>query len=270
MANENLVGYPTGGITAFALRNAPIPTKAQMADPNFQITSLPGWMILGLRTADGAPEWAESPATPEEVYEEGFEFSPSNGTLTAAQNLAELNPEVLSLLRGVTYVDGVADIDIDKITEGRIYTEDRIRTKGGDLLERYCGPQATVTGLANPRKARGSMVNRPVTINLKRSDELDDRGHYRHGIIKADPTPEPYIVAVTPAGQKIGESVVISGVRFTGMTGVAIGGEPVVDPLLAGDDMIVAIIPADVAGEAAVVVTTPTGASDPYIYTVAA
>lgn len=268
MANPNDVGYPTGGITAFALRSAAVPSKVQMADPNFAITSIPGWVVLGLRTSDGAPEWAEAPAAPEEVYEEGYEFSPQNGTLTNSQNIAELNPAVLSLLRGVTYVDGVADIDIDRLTEGRIYTEDRIRTKAGDKLERYCGPQATVTALANPRKARGSMVNRQITISLKRSDELEDRGHYRHALIDADATPEPVIVAVTPAGQAIGEEVVISGRNFTGMSGVTIDGGAVVAPLLAGDDMIVAKIPAGSVGEAPVIVTTPDGSSDPYLYTV--
>lgn len=270
MANPNDVGYPTGGITAFAPRSAAIPSKAQMADPSFQITSIPGWVVLGLRTTDGAPEWAETPATPEETYEEGYKFSPANGTLAVTQNLAEMSAAALGVLRGVTYVDGVADIDIDSITEGRIYTEDRLRTKVGDKLDRYMGPQATVTAVANPRKARGSMFNRPITVTVDRSDELEGRAHYRHALIDADPTPEPYIVAVTPAGQAVGEDVVISGGRFTGMTGVTIDGNAVVSPLLAGDDMIVATIPASSAGEAAVVVTTPDGSSDPYTYTVAA
>lgn len=268
MPNPNDVGYPTGGITAFAPRSAAIPSKAQMADPNFVITSIPGWVVLGLRSSDGAPEWAETPATPEETYEEGYKFSPANGTLAVTQNLAELSAASLGVLRGVTYIDGVADIDIDSLTEGRIYTEDRLRTKVGDKLERYMGPQATVTALANPRKARGSMFNRPITITVDRSDELEGRAHYRHALIDADDTPEPVILAVTPAGQAIGEQVVISGRHFTGMTGVTIDGGAVVSPILAGDDMIVATIPAGSVGDAPVIVTTADGTSEPYTYTV--
>lgn len=269
--SEDDVVYPTGGITAFAKRDAVIPTKAQMADPNFAITSIPGWVVLGLRTSDGAPEFAESPAAPQETYEEGFEFSPQNGTLAATQNLAEMNPEILGLLRGVTYVDGVADIDIDSLTDGRIYTEDRLRGKVGDKLERYCGPQATVTAIANPRKARGSMANRQITISLKRSDELEGRGHYRHAIIDADDTPEPVIVSVTPAGQTVGEQIVISGRHFTGMTALTIGGTAVTVKMVAADDTIVATIPTGTIGaNKPVIVTTPDGASESYAYTVAA
>ncbi|HML52421.1 MAG TPA: IPT/TIG domain-containing protein [Propionicimonas sp.] len=268
MANENLVGYPTGGITAIALRGAASPSKVQMADPNFAITSLPGWLVVGLRAADGGPQWNEEPATPEETYEEGYKFSPQNGSVSCTQTLVEQNPAVLSLLRGVTYVDGVADIDIDRIVECKVYTEDRLRTKTGDKLERFMAPRATVTGLTSNQKSRGSMANRPITITADRADELEGRAHYRHAIIDADDTPEPVILAVTPAGQAIGEQVVISGRHFTGMSGVTIDGNAVVSPILAGDDMIVATIPAGSVGEAEVIVTTADGTSEPYTYTV--
>lgn len=269
MADANLVGYPTGGITAFASRSAALPSKAQMEDPNFSITDIPGWTVLGLRTSDGAPEWAESPATPEETYEEGYEFSPRNGTLACTQTLAEMNSAIMGLLRGVTYTNGVADIDIDTITEGQIYTEDRIRTKIGDKLERYAAPVATVTALAAPKKARGSMANRQVTINIKRSYDLDGGAHYRHAIIDADSTPEPVILSVTPSGQAVGDVVAIAGRNFTGMTGVTIDAVAVVDPILASDDLIMATIPTGAAGAADVIVTTADGSSAAYAYTVA-
>ncbi|MGC3954634.1 MAG: IPT/TIG domain-containing protein [Propionicimonas sp.] len=269
MANPNDVGYPTGGITAIALRNAPSPTKAQMADPNFQITSIPGWVVLGLRAAGGAPNWSEAPAAPEDVYEEGYKFSPQNGTMTCEQTLVEQNPAVLSLLRGVTYTDGVADIDIDRIVDCKVYTEDRLRTKLGDKLERYMAPQATVTGVTASQKARGSMAGRPITITADRSDELDGRAHYRHAVIDADDTPEPYILGITPAGQKIADEVLIEGRHFTGATSVKFGATSAVAPLIASDSAIVAKIPAGSVGTVSVTVTTPDGVSDGYDYTVA-
>lgn len=268
MANENLVGYPTGGITAFAPRSAASPTKVQMADPAFQITSIPGWVVLGLRSSDGAPEWAESPAALEETYEEGYKFSPSNGTLSVTQTLVELNPASLALLRNATYTNGVADIDIDAVAEGKIYTEDRLRTKVGDKLERFMAPRATVAGLTNPRKARGSMSNRQVTIAVDRSDELDGRAHFRHAIIAASGALTPFIEGVSPLNKKIGDTVVIKGARFTGATGVTINTKTVVSPLIADDATIVAVIPAASTGIGPVVVTTPAGASNGFSYTV--
>ena len=50
MANENLVGYPTGGITAIALRGAASPSKVQMADPNFQVIKDAGEVLFRLES----------------------------------------------------------------------------------------------------------------------------------------------------------------------------------------------------------------------------
>jgi len=268
MPNPNSAGYPTGGITAVALRNATSPTKVQMADPSFVITTIPGWVVLGLRSSDGAPDWQESPAGFDEVYEEGYRYSQQNGTLTMAQNLIEQNPAVLSLLRGVTYTNGVADIDVNLQTECKVYTEDRLKTKAGDMLERYMAPVATVTGITTSRKTRGSMANRPVTFTADRSDEIDNRGHYRHALIAATSTPAPYINSVIPAGLKIGDSVVITGGKFTGMTSVKFAAVSAVTPLLADDGTIVAKIPAGSVGTVPVTVVTANGTSNAVSYTV--
>lgn len=78
----------------------------------------------------------------------------------------------------------------------------------------------------------------------------------------------PGIVSITPAGQSIGEEVIIKGVGFTGMTGITIDGAAVVTPTLVDDRHIIAKIPVGAAGPAPVIVTTADGPSTALSYTV--
>jgi len=78
----------------------------------------------------------------------------------------------------------------------------------------------------------------------------------------------PGIVSALPAGQSVGEEIVIHGVAFTGLTGVTIDGIAVVTPQLVDDRNIIAKIPVAAAGAAAIIVTTAEGASTAVNYTV--
>lgn len=80
----------------------------------------------------------------------------------------------------------------------------------------------------------------------------------------------PVITGVTPAGQSIADPIIISGVRFTGTTGITIDGQAVVLFAVDGDTRIVAVIPAGAVTASDVVVTNATGASAAYSYTVGA
>lgn len=266
----NEVGIPVKGLTAWAPRSAQIPTQAQMRNASFDITSL-GYTVLGLRTADGAPDWAEAKAAPIEVYEEGYEVSPANGTLTVTQTLAQRSDVITAILYGVTVNQGVVDIDIDSMPEGRIFTEDWYRMPDGSYqIVRKIGPQATVNNVTDAKNSRGQISGTTFGVSVKRSDELPNRGHYRRALLAADPTPDPMIHSILPAGNKVGDTVVISGIHFTGMTGVKVDDKAVVAPLLASDDTIVIVIPTGVtAGQRDVVVTTANGPSAAVKYTVA-
>lgn len=79
----------------------------------------------------------------------------------------------------------------------------------------------------------------------------------------------PLIVAALPAAQAVGEPLVLHGSRFTGTTGITIDGVAVTvfDVLSAGE--ISLVIPAAVAGAAAIVVTNASGASASFAYTAA-
>jgi hypothetical protein len=76
-------------------------------------------------------------------------------------------------------------------------------------------------------------------------------------------TAPPYVSAIspssgTPAG---GSSVTLTGLDFTGVTGVTIGGSPVASFSFVNDTTIAAVTPAHAAGAVSVEVTTSNGAS---------
>ncbi len=83
----------------------------------------------------------------------------------------------------------------------------------------------------------------------------------------ADATTVPVITSVSPAGQAVGEQVVINGSAFVGGTGVTIDGLPAEHTTLSSST-VVAVIPDTAAGAADVIVTTGAGASAPFSYTV--
>lgn len=83
----------------------------------------------------------------------------------------------------------------------------------------------------------------------------------------------PLIESVGPAGQAVGEQVVIRGYNFLGTTGITIDAQAVgaatEDFTIVDANTIVATIPAAVTGPAPVIVTNAEGASDAFNYTAA-
>lgn len=83
----------------------------------------------------------------------------------------------------------------------------------------------------------------------------------------------PILESVGPAGQAVGEQVVIRGYNFLGTTGITIDGQTVgalTEKFSIIDaNTIVATIPATVSGASPVIVTNAAGASDAFAYTAA-
>lgn len=80
---------------------------------------------------------------------------------------------------------------------------------------------------------------------------------------------DPVITAISPAGQSVGETVLIAGTRFTGATDVKFAAVSATSFIVVSDGTIVAVIPAG-TGAKAVTVITPEGTSASVSYTVAA
>ena len=79
----------------------------------------------------------------------------------------------------------------------------------------------------------------------------------------------PAVGSALPSGQTVGDSLVLTGVRFTGTTAISIDGQPVTNFDVISDTQITLVIPASVAGAAEIVVTNAAGASAAYAYTAA-
>lgn len=77
----------------------------------------------------------------------------------------------------------------------------------------------------------------------------------------------PKITAAGPAGQGEGDTLLLTGVRFTGVTGITIGGVAGTSVTLHDDGHVSFDLPAGSAGAANIIVTTGAGASVAFSYT---
>lgn len=181
------VRVPLGGKAYFAPSGTAIPSQANLEDYDFAIPV--AFVDLGLRTQDGAPEWAESPSAPQETFEDGFEVSANTGTLQVTMTLAQISPAILGALYGETYsVGGSADIDIDAVVEGVLWTDTLYRMgDGSEKMERRVAP-ARCTARANGRDQRGSITGLTATFTVKRTAAMGNK-HFRHALIDAVATP---------------------------------------------------------------------------------
>lgn len=78
---------------------------------------------------------------------------------------------------------------------------------------------------------------------------------------------DPAIAAVTPAGAGTDDLITIQGNNFLGATAVTVGGDPLTGFTVVSAGTIVGVLPADTAGSAPVIVTTPNGVSPAFPYT---
>ncbi|MFT4225307.1 hypothetical protein [Micropruina sp.] len=82
-------------------------------------------------------------------------------------------------------------------------------------------------------------------------------------------TAAPVIGSALPSGAAVGDSLVLTGVRFTGATGITIKGAAVTKFSVLSPTMISLVVPATVAGASPIIVTTPAGPSPAFAYTAA-
>lgn len=265
--NLQAVRVPISGWSAVAPKGTYIPTEAELGSPAYTLPV--AYRRLGLRTTDGAPEWADAPAETLETYEEGYEVSASNGTCTVTQTFAQWDATHEELLGGAPLVTGTVKVDVDRIVQLVLFTAVLYRLPDGTLqIERRVAPNAKVTGRVTARDARGAITGTTVTWLVKRDASIGNVHYLKAPFVASDAAPDPVITSVLPLGQAVGELVTILGSGFTGVTGITIDGDAVDEYALVSDGIISAIIPADAIGPSPVVVTTPNGVSPAFSYEV--
>lgn len=77
----------------------------------------------------------------------------------------------------------------------------------------------------------------------------------------------PVVVSALPSAQTVGKSLLLKGVKFTGTTGVTVGGTAATNNTVVDDTTLLLTMPAGSAGSAPIIVTNATGASASFSYT---
>lgn len=263
------VFIPVTGFLAFAPYGTALPSTADMAAYGY--TPPVAWKRAGLITVDGGFGWSDERADSIEFFQDSYQVSAGNGTATLAVKLAETSGNVRQLLRNATAdLYGGMDIDVDADIRWALYTEEV--DKNGTIRRRVAGNGWLSTAATN-RSTRGEVNATEATFTIKRDPNMGSK-HYREVIVPVDSTPNPYISSVLPNGAAVGSYVAIRG-AYLGTSGadisaLTIDGVSVVTKVWVDNSLVMALVPAGVAGAAAVVLTTTSGGvSNSYGYTAA-
>ena len=263
------VFIPVTGFLAFAPYGTALPSTADMAAYGY--TPPVAWKRAGLITVDGGFGWSDERADSIEFFQDGYQVSAANGTAALAVKLAETSGNVRQLLRNATAdLYGGMDIDVDADIRWALYTEEV--DKNGTIRRRVAGNGWLSTAATN-RSTRGEVNATEATFTINRDPNMGSK-HYREVIVPVDATPAPYVSTVLPSGAAVGSYVAIRG-AYLGTSGadisaLTIDGVSVVTKVWVDNSLVMALVPAGVAGAAAVVLTTTSGGvSNSYGYTAA-
>lgn len=260
------VGVPLTGALFFAPYGTTLPTPAEMFAYGFA-PDAGAWTPLGLFKPDGGFEWTMEPEGDALTFYQ-FGYTLPNGL--AKCELKVVLAQTDDIVRGVAYgktPDAYGYLTIDAGGHATQYSLYALESFRNGVIRRRLAGTATVQTVKETKSEPGNPNAYEVVFKIDRDARLNNE-HLGDALIPLDATPAPFVGSVLPAGQSVGEDVVISGRYFTGMTGVTIDGVAVVSPLLVSDAAIAATIPAGAAGASAVVVTTADGSSNSYSYTV--
>lgn len=262
------VFIPVTGFLAFAPYGTALPSTADMAAYGY--TPPVAWKRAGLITVDGGFGWSDERADSIEFFQDSYQVSAGNGTATLAVKLAETSGNVRQLLRNATAdLYGGMDIDVDADIRWALYTEEV--DKNGTIRRRVAGNGWLSTAATN-RSTRGEVNATEATFTIKRDPNMGSK-HYREVIVPVDSTPNPYISSVLPNGAAVGSYVAIRGAYLgtsgADLTALTIDGVSVVTKVWVDSSLVMALIPAGVAGAADVILTTSGGASNTYPYVAA-
>ena len=137
---------------------------------------------VGLRTEDGAPQWAwERDGDPIKLFEEGYSIPSGLANVTCVMKLAETNPWVREIISGKK-PDANGFISFDgggHATRFVLYTEELF--KNGSIRRRVAA-LATVDSVTEDRAERGAILGYEVTFKIERHDAVGG-GHFGEWIV---------------------------------------------------------------------------------------
>lgn len=147
----------------------------------------------------------------------------------------------------------------------RIYK--RSITNRGDKSWNYL-PETKIDDQEGIQYADGEAKTFAFTLLTFREAELGKHLLGQEAELATDPVgPLAIVSGVTPSGAAATDTIYISGTRFTGATGVKIGGGNATSVTVVSKNLITCVVPAGSAGEAPIKVVNTHGESAPFDYT---
>jgi len=241
--------------------DSPAPSGAS-ADPEAL-----GFTHIGYYSADGYTQHLEPGDTTTHKAQNGEDVVELDqpGYITAAFSALETRKDVVEAYWDTT-VQADGSYKVETVGSSRRYS----------LILRGVSHQADQLILAHLPKVKVSeredITFNPETLKAYgltfRTFKDEDLGYHMQewdtSLVEVGP---PTISAASPSGAQEDDVVTITGTNFTGATAVTFGGVAAADFDVNSATEIEAIMPAGSAGSAAIIVTTPAGATAGFAYT---
>ncbi len=192
--NLQAVGVPLTGNAAIAAGDATftVPTVAQLAGASYALPST--FQNLGLRAADGSPEWTdETTGDKIQFYEDGYEIDSGQVNVLCKMILAETSPLIIDLKHGVTLsTEGGADLDFRGNPKRYwLYTEDISKNVDGDSIIQRKLAKVGVESVVERKPEKGAVLSYEVTFKAYRDEKLDGKMMRYAQILPTEPAPGP-------------------------------------------------------------------------------
>lgn len=145
-----------------------------------------GFRYMGLRTADGGPEFSTEAGDAIEFLEDGFTIN-GDGSISVAMTLAQFNPTVRGLIRDAQ-PDANGVIEVKKTTPDTQYILLLEAVYKSGLIKREHGV-ARISEVSLGKDERNTVNGVTVTFSWVRH-ELFNRAYYWEAVVDADGTPQ--------------------------------------------------------------------------------
>lgn len=178
--NLDAVAIPVTGAAALAPFGTAVPTPADGKNPSLVLD--PAFKGLGLRTQDGAPQWAwEKDGDPIEFFEEGYSLPTGLANVTCVMKLAQTDAWIREVISGKA-PDEHGFISFDgggHATRYVLFTEEVFKNLS---IRRRVAALVTVESASEDRAERGAVLGYEVTFKVERSAAVGG-GHFGEWVI---------------------------------------------------------------------------------------
>lgn len=254
------VGIPVTGNIGFAPFGTPIPTPPEGGVLSYVLPA--AFKVAGLLTEDGGFEWTlEADGDATVFYQDGYSIPSGLANALLKVKFAQTDETVRGIIRGKTAdANGYMTIDAGGTSVKYVLFAEEVFKNG--VIRRRVSANASVKSVKEDKSERGKVLGYEVEFKLDRHIATENN-HLGEWLLQ--PGGLLSITAATPSNAAATDTVTITGVGFTGATGVKFASTNATSFAVVSDTEMTAVMPAGSAGSAQITVTTPLGtATFPY------